>query len=95
MMETEYLAVYDIADGRRLNRTAAILKDYGVRVQKSVFELRLSDSRLEEMLCRLRGVLDERVDGIKIFPLCEACLQRRYRLGNARFSDTATDWIIV
>lgn len=94
-MEKEYLAVYDIADGRRLNRAAAILKDYGVRVQKSVFELRLSDARLEEMLCRLRGVLDERVDGIKIFPLCEACLQRRYRLGNARFSATITDWIIV
>ena len=48
-MEKDYLAIYDIADGKRLHRVAAILEDYGSRVQKSVFELRLSDSARLEM----------------------------------------------
>ena len=48
-MEKDYLAIYDIADGKRLHRVAAILEDYGFRVQKSVFELRLSDAARLEM----------------------------------------------
>ena len=31
-MEKDYLAIYDIADGKRLHRVAAILEDYGFRV---------------------------------------------------------------
>jgi len=33
------IVAYDIADERRLARVAKIVKDYGVRVQKSIFEV--------------------------------------------------------
>ena len=33
------IVAYDIADPRRLIRVAKIMKDYGLRVQKSVFEV--------------------------------------------------------
>ncbi len=36
------IIVYDIANPRRLYKVAKILKDYGVRVQYSKFELELT-----------------------------------------------------
>ena len=32
------IVAYDIADPKRLQRIAKIMKDYGLRVQKSIFE---------------------------------------------------------
>ena len=94
-MEKDYLAIYDIADGRRLNRVAAILKDYGFRVQKSVFELRLSDTARREMERRLRAVVSDQEDGIKIFPLCASCRAGKQGLGAVRFPDSDPGWIIL
>lgn len=48
-MEQPYLAIYDITDAKRLNKVANILQDYGVRIQKSVFELRLSTASRQLM----------------------------------------------
>ena len=67
-MEQPYLAIYDITDAKRLNKVANILQDYGVRIQKSVFELRLSTASRQLMEKRLRAVMDEQKDGIKCFP---------------------------
>ena len=39
-----HLIAYDITSGRRLRKVARICEDYGVRVEKSVFECRLSES---------------------------------------------------
>ena len=57
-MEQPYLAIYDITDAKRLNKVANILQDYGVRIQKSVFELRLSTASRQLMEKRLRAVMD-------------------------------------
>ena len=94
-MEKDYLAIYDIADGKRLHRVAAILEDYGSRVQKSVFELRLSDTARLEMEQRLRAVIKEQEDGIKIFPLCAPCQAEKQGLGTVRFPDGDPGWILL
>ncbi len=44
-----HLIAYDIASGRRLRRIARICEDYGMRVEKSVFECNLDDRSFEEM----------------------------------------------
>lgn len=80
-MEQPYLAIYDITDAKRLNKVANILQDYGVRIQKSVFELWLSTTSRQIMEKRLRAVMDEQKDGIKLFPLCEACMDKKAAWG--------------
>lgn len=94
-MEQIYLAVYDIADARRLRKIAAILKDYGVRIQKSVFELRLSPASLHVLERRLLTVMDEQEDGIKLFPLCESCLGKKNGLGRTPGLENPPGWLIM
>ncbi len=64
---------YDIPDDRRRARIAAILKDVGVRVQKSVFEADIGDERLARLLRRLQRVLDEQSDSVRVYRICEGC----------------------
>ena len=45
----DMIVAYDIADPRRLNRVAKVIKDYGTRVQKSIFEVNVDDKRFIEM----------------------------------------------
>ena len=35
----DMLVIYDITEPRRLNKVAKVIKDYGIRVQKSIFEV--------------------------------------------------------
>lgn len=67
------LVTYDIADGRRLNRVAKIMKDYGLRVQKSVFEVDVTIAQFKVMRTRVEKELEMVEDGVKYFPLCGQC----------------------
>ncbi len=70
-----YLVCYDIADDRRRNRTAKILKDYGDRVQRSTFELpQLEDAVWRQCWERLQKQVElESGDSIRVYKLCENC----------------------
>lgn len=95
-MDGRYLVLYDIADNKRLARAAAIVLDYGVRVQKSVYEARLTPQTLAILRRRLADVIEPEEDGVKIFPLCESCAARRVTCGAElpQASETVP-WMIV
>ncbi|NLE74957.1 MAG: CRISPR-associated endonuclease Cas2 [Actinobacteria bacterium] len=77
-----YLVSYDISHDRRRTRVAKILKDFGDRVQYSVFELILyKQQQLEQMQERLVGVIDPEQDSIRIYALCGPCRDRIVILG--------------
>jgi CRISPR-associated protein Cas2 len=69
----EYFIIYDIADPKRLNRVARILRDYGQRVQKSKFEVAVSPAQLKALQQAIGAVIHPDEDGVKYFPLCEKC----------------------
>ena len=83
-MEKFYLVIYDIADHKRLMRVASIVSDYGERVQKSVFEVSITQDTFKKLCKRLLRVIDQKEDGIKIIPLCESCKWRRLSMGEDR-----------
>ncbi len=64
---------YDITDDRRRARVAAILKDFGRRVQRSVFEADLSQDRFDTLVRRLRRLIRPEEDSIRLYRLCESC----------------------
>jgi len=43
-----FLVIYDIADDKRLYRVAKTMEDFGERVQKSKFEMELTESQLKK-----------------------------------------------
>ena len=60
-----HLIAYDISDGKRLRKVARLCEDYGIRVEKSVFECELDNnqfyelwSKLELLVCGSDSIID-------------------------------------
>jgi len=68
-----YLISYDIPDDRRRVKLAKTLKDFGDRVQYSVFECILSQDLLVSMVDRIEGIIDSDEDSVRIYALCAGC----------------------
>ena len=60
---------YDITDAKRLRQVADCCKDFGVRVQYSVFECRLEAQLLDEFWQRLCAIADAQEDRLVIYPI--------------------------
>jgi len=61
---------FDVCDNRRLYRVARELGNFGVRVQKSVFECHLDGEQLEDLQQRLAKWIDENEDQVRYYFLC-------------------------
>ena len=62
----DYAVVYDISSNSERRKIEKILKDYGFRIQKSVFECRLNKRMKSELMERLEG-LDISTGFVKIY----------------------------
>lgn len=67
---------YDISDDKRLRRTAKVLEQFGIRVQKSFFQCEMEKQRMQELKDKIRKVINERKDYFFIYPLCEDCSRK-------------------
>jgi CRISPR-associated protein Cas2 len=68
-----YSICYDINDDRRRFHVARILKDFGERVQYSVFEANLRPEQLIQLITRMTLLLHPEEDDMRLYPLCAAC----------------------
>jgi CRISPR-associated protein Cas2 len=68
-----YLVSYDITDNSRRLKVAKAIKDFGDRVQYSVFECILDGDLLEKMMKRLNRIVKIEEDSIRIYGLCKGC----------------------
>lgn len=89
------VAAYDISDPRRLTKVAGIMKDYGERIQYSVFEMEISSDRFTQLVRRVSAVLDPDADGVKYFEICERCLAAAIRLGRHAALGSDEPWTIL
>jgi len=88
------IVAYDIADIRRLARVAKIIKDYGIRVQKSIFEVDVTPKIFTEMKHRVDDTVMPEEDGVKYFPLCEKCAGTVEIIGQGVFTDPDEEYYI-
>jgi len=65
---SDYAVVYDITDDLERAKVSKVLKDYGFRVQKSVFECRLTKAEKENLIRDLEA-LKIKTGSIKIYRL--------------------------
>jgi CRISPR-associated protein Cas2 len=70
----DVLVAYDVntetKEGRRrLRKVATVCKDFGQRVQYSVFECRVNEAQLEDLRQRLVKIIDEDEDSLRIYRL--------------------------
>jgi CRISPR-associated protein Cas2 len=75
------LIAYDITDPKRLRKVAEACQDYGVRVQKSLFECWLEEPRFDQLWDRLQTIIDSDTDVIAAYVIDRACSPRRRQAG--------------
>jgi CRISPR-associated protein Cas2 len=68
------LASYDIHEPKRLFRVAKVMKDYGERVLKSVFECNLTQDQFERMKARVDSIIDHMEDSVRYYFICGKCV---------------------
>jgi CRISPR-associated protein Cas2 len=68
-----YIISYDIVDNRRRYRVARYLESVAVRVQKSVFEADWNQKILYTVIEKIKKVIDETEDSVRIYRLCSNC----------------------
>jgi CRISPR-associated protein Cas2 len=95
----EYLIVYDVdttssGGERRLRRVAKICEGYGLRVQKSVFEVTCTAAQLPTIRQKLADAIDHDIDDIRLYRLREGTLQAVERLGAAQAAPHDGDHIL-
>jgi CRISPR-associated protein Cas2 len=83
LRKKRYIIAYDIVDDRKRARAADTLKDYGLRIQKSVFECNLKEPDRDELIKKLKAIIDANEDSALIIPLCGTCLTETQTIGLA------------
>ncbi len=76
-----YTVAYDITNDKRRNRVAKILKDFGTRIQYSVFECDTDRRALLRLQSRLEKVINLKEDTVTFYHLCAACEKQIDRIG--------------
>ena len=94
----DVLVTYDIADtettgASRLRRIADVCGRYGQRVQFSVFECRLSKTRLARMEGEIRDVIDHDVDSVLIYRFPGGVEDAILRLGREESHTLGKPWL--
>jgi CRISPR-associated protein Cas2 len=64
MSRIRYLVSYDISHPKRLRNVARTLEGFGVRLQYSVFECALDDTRLAKLKAALHDLLNHEEDQV-------------------------------
>jgi CRISPR-associated protein Cas2 len=73
-MRKHYVITYDISCDRIRYRVDKILKNHGIRVQKSVFECDLTESELLKIQKLVRKIIDIEIDSVVFYHLCKKCM---------------------
>ena len=89
------VVAYDIACPRRLRRVAEVCLDYGVRVQKSVFECWLDDDRFEAFWERLQQTIKPQEDQILAYTLDAGAARRRRIAGNLAITSEKRSYYVL
>ena len=83
----ELIAMYDIADPKRLKKVEKTMRRFGYRVQKSVFECKLKQSSIEEMKKAVSDIMNLAEDSFRIYPLLTESREKQTIIGLGTIPD--------
>jgi len=95
------LITYDVstveekAGARRLRRVAKACTSYGVRVQKSVFEMQLGQKEWVELRARLLKEIDPALDSLRIYFIDQTSKDRIEHHGITRPVNVVDDALVI
>lgn len=92
--EQAWVIAYDTPSDRRRRKLAKLLEGYGVRVQWSVFECRLSQDQITTLRRRLERLIQPAEDSVRLWPVPEKSCAQVVHLGRATGSTAWEDRVI-
>ena len=60
---------YDISSNKHRRKISPVLEDHGVRIQESVFEIRVTEPQFERLAAKLRPLVAGVSDRLRMVPL--------------------------
>ncbi len=83
-----FLVCFDITDDRARYRVVKVLKGFGKRVQKSVFECPdLTEERFLKMKNNIEEHIDHGDDSVRYYLLCRGCMRKMEYSGIGEMPD--------
>lgn len=79
---------------KRLRKVARVCQDYGLRVQNSVFECRLSEAQFVILRNRLESIINHELDNIRIYFLGKNWKNRIESVGKQMVMDIDEELIV-
>jgi len=67
---------YDVVDDKKRLKLMKLLKDYGSRVQKSVFECNLSPKTYGQIKAGVEEIINKRKDRVRYYRICKGCIDK-------------------
>ena len=67
---------YDIVDDKTRLKVLNFLKNFGDRVQLSVFECNLNEEQFRKMKTGIEKIIDKKQDRVRYYRICNACRKR-------------------
>lgn len=95
----DVLVTYDIADtdttgASRLRRIADVCEKYGQRVQFSIFECRLSNTRLARLVGEVENIIDRERDSVLVYRFPGGIESATLRLGRCQEHALGKPWVL-
>lgn len=86
---------YDIPDDKRRTRVMKMLRGYGAHVQESVFECDLEPATFRQMRKRLKEMINQEKDNVRLYHLCQSDVERVEGIGVGREVQRVGNYKIV
>lgn len=88
------LISYDIVNTRRRTRVMQLLKGYGSRVQRSVFECNLDEPTFLALSRTLEALIDTQTDSVRCYRLDASAVQRIVIHGRGQVTRDPTHYLV-
>ncbi|MSN96880.1 CRISPR-associated endonuclease Cas2 [Campylobacter sp. FMV-PI01] len=76
----KYLVTYDICKNKSRKKVSDILEGIGIRVNLSVFECELNQTKLNQLAKKLSDLANPKTDSIRFYRICENCLNKSFEI---------------
>lgn len=80
----QYVVTYDIENDKNRKKLSDLLETYGVRVNYSVFEIELNETKLKKLLWQIEDqeLIDKKYDSLRFYHICKNCVPKSFEVCN-------------
>lgn len=80
-----YLYCYDISNAKRLRAIAKVLKQKGLRIQRSFFICDFDYVKAIELLNEIKDIMNVHRDSVFMYGICDSCQSKVSSIGDGAF----------